>query len=68
MLLDQSEKYQECPRCGSKPFESFMRGLVQRNNWFGFRKQYCAVICSDCKQIVGYEGFTKEEILWRALG
>lgn len=56
----------ECPSCGARPFEPFMRGQVQRTGWSllveRFRAwrqkrevEYCAVICHACKEIVGYE-------------
>ncbi len=53
-----------CPECGVRPFEPFMRGMVQRGlfgqlfawlrreeDW----RRYCALICWSCKKIVGYE-------------
>jgi hypothetical protein len=50
----------KCPRCGAAPFRPFLRGTVQRlwRPWWKFWgsiRPYCAVICSDCKDIVGYE-------------
>ena len=46
-----------CPHCGAAPFVPFLRGIVQRNvhAWGGRRQDYCALICSTCKDIVGYE-------------
>jgi hypothetical protein len=53
-----------CPKCGTEPFRPFMRGQVQRGYFtFAFlralwRKEhypYCALICWECKEIVGYE-------------
>ena len=48
-----------CPACGARPFKPFMRGQVQRRRtryWFGGeRRDYCALICSSCKEIVGHE-------------
>jgi formate dehydrogenase maturation protein FdhE len=55
MLLGKSEPVSKCPKCGAKPFRSFLRGQIQRFRWFGLRKKYCAVTCADCKEIVGYE-------------
>jgi hypothetical protein len=50
----------KCPHCESVPFRPFMRGQVQRSMWewwniWGKSRAYCALICADCKQIVGYE-------------
>lgn len=45
---------EECTKCG-QPFPEFMRGMVQ-STWrrlLGMR--YCAVICHNCKKIVGWE-------------
>lgn len=47
-----------CPACGDKPFDPFLRGMVQRSKrkWLvGPKQPYCALICSKCKEIVGYE-------------
>lgn len=43
-----------CPKCG-KPFESFLRGMVQ--SWWRqlFGLPYCASICHACKKVVGWE-------------
>jgi hypothetical protein len=48
----------KCPKCGAAPFLPFIRGTVQRrkNKFFFFQPwDYCALICSSCKAIVGYE-------------
>lgn len=56
----------ECPKCGARPFEPFMRGQVQKTGfslllerWRAWREKremrYCAVICWKCKEIVDYE-------------
>jgi hypothetical protein len=48
----------KCPRCGAYPFRAFMRGQVQRWPWkflLWGKRPYCAVICWECKNIVGYE-------------
>jgi hypothetical protein len=59
LLKDAPVPLEECPVCGENPFEPFLRGLVQRGTrgWCGFgrRRPYCALICSMCKNIVGYE-------------
>lgn len=47
-----------CPLCQAAPFRPFLRGLVQRwprKWWIGPRRDYCALICWECKEIVGYE-------------
>lgn len=47
-----------CPECGTNPFRSFLRGMVGRSKrwlWIGPKRDYCAVICEDCKEIVGHE-------------
>jgi hypothetical protein len=48
-----------CPKCGAFAYP-FMRGQVQRSpfKWWqlwGKPRPYCAVICSECKDIVGWE-------------
>lgn len=60
IILDRKpESLIECPNCGTSPFESFMRGHVQRpqRKWIfcGRKRPYCCVICSECKKIVAYE-------------
>ncbi len=58
ILEDATVPLQECSRCGCRPFRPFLRGQVQRaRRWFGLgpRRPYCALICSVCKSIVGYE-------------
>jgi len=59
----------KCPNCGTFPLEPFLRGLIQRSpywfkwQWpfFGFRP-YCAIICSKCKEIVGYEAVQQQDV------
>jgi hypothetical protein len=51
-LKDAPEAFVNCPNCNSAPFRAMMRGLVQRSK---VRGEYCAVICSNCHEIVGYE-------------
>ena len=49
-----------CPQC-DMDFTPFMRGTVQRPkrtlfSWPPFRNRpYCALICSLCKEVIGYE-------------
>jgi hypothetical protein len=58
-LKDKPESYDDCPSCGAYPFESFMRGTIQRSRkrffFFGKERPYCAVICRHCKEIVDWE-------------
>jgi len=58
-LLQIPEPLHTCPNCGAHPFESFMRGSVQRakRSWFTPWKErpYCSIICDMCKEIVGHE-------------
>src|SRR5438046_2851824 len=58
LLEGQPVALDRCPKCSTWPFTPFMRGQVQRSGrkWFiGPRRDYCALICSDCKEIVGHE-------------
>ncbi len=60
--------FKSCSKCGAKPFRPFLRGQVARSRlnpltrirwwWRHGRKPFpsFAVICWDCKEIVGYEG------------
>ena len=59
-LQDKPQPLSQCPACGAEPFQAFLRGMVQRTRWrkyilFGPWRDYCTVICSECKEIVGYE-------------
>lgn len=62
-LRNQPVPFKDCPSCGA-PFVPFLRGTVQRSHlslarflawWRDERWCYCALICSKCKDIVGYE-------------
>jgi len=59
LLEGQPVKLRWCPVCGARPFVPFLRGTVQRarRGLFGFGKErdYCALICSQCEAIAGYE-------------
>jgi hypothetical protein len=59
LLEGQAVKLGWCPVCGERPFVPFKRGEVQRarRSFFGFGKErdYCALICSECEAVVGYE-------------
>lgn len=52
LLKSAQWKFSYCPKC-NMPFTPFMRGQVHRSKWWF--KNYCAVICSNCKQIVDWE-------------
>lgn len=58
-----------CPNC-QKPFRPFLRGRVHSAfyRWFFFGKKFIAyaLICSECKEIVGYEPPDTIEITWNA--
>lgn len=55
-----------CPHCKANPFKPFARGQVHRSamahplSWLKARLlgrpwPYCAVICGECHETVGYE-------------
>lgn len=60
-LLDDAPVWMmNCPKCAAT-FRPFLRGQVQRSprslfSWPPFkRRDYCALICWACKDIVGWE-------------
>ncbi len=58
-LLDpMPSPLEACPLCG-RDFVPFLRGQVQRprRRWFGLGRlqPHCALICSACKVVVGWE-------------
>lgn len=58
LLRGQPVPIEKCPKCGAEPFDPFLRGQVQRRKfkWFLWGPwPYCALICWNCKEIVGYE-------------
>lgn len=58
LLKDAPVPLKRCPKCGVEPFEPFLRGLIARRRykWVFFGKwDYMALICAECKEIVGYE-------------
>jgi hypothetical protein len=64
-LAGQPQPLKVCPLCEAHPFRAFLWGQVQRSpfKWWqlwGSHRPYCAVICEECKEIVGYEDATKE--------
>jgi hypothetical protein len=67
ILKDRVAPIERCPQCGAYPFDCFMRGMV-RNGWRAFWGRPCwCVICSTCKEIVGYEHPDPRPTLRRAL-
>lgn len=70
-LLDgQACKVTRCTKCHADPFEPFLRGQIQRWPYkflFWIPRDYCALICSKCKKIIGYESpwILKQTILKR---
>lgn len=58
LLENQPVPFEHCPACG-EIFVPFLRGMIQRSkrSWLGLgpRQSYCALICSECKEIVGHE-------------
>lgn len=66
LLCGRPVPLENCPKCGARPFDPFLRGLVQKTGigflvelWRAWREKrparYCALICWDCKEIVDYE-------------
>jgi hypothetical protein len=58
LLKDLPVALSKCPMCDAQPFIPFLRGTVQRSKrrwWIILPQAYCALICSSCKEIVGYE-------------
>ena len=64
-LLEGAQYAREnCPKCGAR-FPEFLRGLVQRSKrWFGIgpKRDYCAIICHECKVIIGWESPPKPRL------
>ena len=54
-LKDKPEMFEQCPKCGARPFKASTRGELQSAFRKWLRRPYCAVLCSACKKIVGYE-------------
>lgn len=55
LLREKPYKHYRCPECGAKNPE-FLRGLVQRSKRFLWvKRDYCAVICHNCKNIIDWE-------------
>lgn len=45
----------KCPKCSWGHVQPFMRGMVQSSWRRLFGLGYCAVICDNCKEIIGWE-------------
>ena len=63
VLKDAPLEAHKCPNCGHEPLELLMRGLVHRRKkkWpWSEPRPYCAVICSECKEVVAWEEPTRE--------
>lgn len=57
LLKNMPTPFFNCPKC-HKEFDPFMRGMVHRAKrwfWIGPRRDYCALVCGACKEIVGWE-------------
>ena len=54
-LRKQSIPVIRCPNCYVTPLILFLRGNVQSGWRKFFGLPYCALICENCKEIVGYE-------------
>jgi hypothetical protein len=64
-VLDGRPTIEQCTFCGSSPFDPFLRGQVQRGKWDLWNleiRPYCALICTSCKEIIGYEHPVTEEV------
>ena len=69
-LFDAPHPEVKCPKCGVFPLEPIMRGCVQRRPWtltwhwpFFKSQPYCAIICGNCNEIIGYEAVKQEDIV-----
>ncbi len=70
MLEAEPYHLDKCPICAS-PFEPIMRGQIQRAKvsflglFTGKMRPYCALICSQCMTVVGYEDPVNKE--WESI-
>lgn len=55
LLKDRAVPIGFCPKCGTIPFRPFLRGDIQSQWRKWLRRPYCCLICTVCKEIVGYE-------------
>lgn len=61
LLKKEPYVFEKCKLCGT-PFPEFMRGQVQSSSRKFFGLPYCAVICHNCKDVIGWEQPTKRTI------
>ena len=54
LLKNEPYAMEKCPKCNQQ-FPEFMRGMVQSGWRKILRLPYCAVICHNCKEIIGWE-------------
>jgi hypothetical protein len=67
ILKDRVAPIERCPQCGAYPFDCLMRGMV-RDGWRAFWGRPCwCVICSECKEIIGYEATVQRNSIRRTL-
>jgi hypothetical protein len=58
LLKNKPVPLNRCPFCDARPLVPFLRGIVQRRKrrwWFMAPEPYCAVICSNCHEVVCWE-------------
>lgn len=61
LLKNAPYVFEKCKTCGT-PFPEFMRGMVQSNARKFFGLPYCAVICHNCKETIGWEQPNKHRV------
>lgn len=54
LLKREPYALEQCPKCGQM-FPEFMRGIVQSPLRKFIGMKYCAVICHNCKEVIGWE-------------
>lgn len=54
MLRTAPYSKEKCQKCGAR-FPEFLRGMIQSSIRKFFGLAYCAVICHNCKRIIGWE-------------
>ena len=76
LVLKQAvESLRQCPHC-RKPFDYFLRGLIQKTGFellieklvskiLRRKPIYCALICAECKATVGHEDIDGTALLLR---
>lgn len=80
LILDnKSCPLRYCPQCGVYPFKPKTRGQLQKlwiwpfkqlrelwSEWNGQRDLNCALVCSDCGLVVGWEASFDGEEIWQS--